>query len=87
MDRDARPADAAHAMTTVLRYQRDGRFGRALRGEEPQRADVTATIDADAARERSETAGYAIDAHAVAAAIVERLLAGRTIAIAPQKRR
>ena len=32
-----------------------------------------------------ETASYVVDAAAVAAAIVERLLAGRTIAVAPPR--
>jgi hypothetical protein len=55
-------------MTTLLRYQkRAGRFGREIRSEDSE---------LDAAIERSELAGYVVDADAVAAAIVERLLAG-----------
>jgi hypothetical protein len=64
MNDDPSPADAARAMnTTLLRQQRRaGRFGRTV----------------PAPDERFETLGYAVDPDAVAGAIVERLLAGRT---------
>jgi hypothetical protein len=71
MDPGENGADVARAMTTLLRYQkRAGRFGREVRSEDSE---------LDAAIERSELAGYVVDADAVAAAIVERLLAGRTL--------
>jgi hypothetical protein len=71
MDRDSKRADAAHTMTTLLRYQqRAGRFGRELRGDD---------VDMDDDREGPETLGYVVDADAVAAAIVERLLVGRAL--------
>jgi hypothetical protein len=68
-------------MTTVLRYQqRAGRFGRDVRGED----DLRTAMETDRADERSEAAAYVVDADAVAAAIIARLLAGRTIAPPPQ---
>jgi hypothetical protein len=58
-------------MTTLLRHEkRAGRFGREIRSEDSE---------LDAAIERSELAGYVVDADAVAAAIADRLLAGRTL--------
>jgi len=66
-------------MTTALRnLRRAGRFGRELRGDEPQAAPEGVCFD---------TASYVIDADAVAAAIVDRLLVGRTLAVAPPRRR
>ncbi len=75
MHDDPQPADAGHAMTTLLRYQqqRAGRFGRAVPHEDDD-ANETG---------QSEIARYAIDADAVAEAIVARLLAGRTIQCRP----
>jgi hypothetical protein len=71
MDRPPKRADAARAMTTLLRHEkRAGRFGREIRSEDSE---------LDAAIERSEMAGYVVDADAVAAAIADRLLAGRTL--------
>jgi hypothetical protein len=88
MDRDARPADAAHAMTTVLRQQqRVGRFGRELPGDEVLMDDSRTRMETDDAGEHFNTADYVIDVDAVAAAIVDRLIAGRTIAAAPPKQR
>jgi len=73
MHRRAKPADAADAMTTMLRnQQRAGRFGREVRGDEVQTENT-------AGGERFATVGYVIDPDAVAAAIVDRLVAGRTI--------
>jgi hypothetical protein len=78
MDAGAKPADAAHAMTTMLRdQQRAGRFGRKVRGAEVQTND---------ARERKERVDNVIDPDAVAAAIIERLVAGRTLAVTTPKR-
>jgi hypothetical protein len=53
-------------MTTALLLQRrSGRFGR--------------DIEAEPVADRSAVVGYDIDPEAVAAAILERLVAGRTI--------
>jgi hypothetical protein len=78
MERDPKPADAAPAMTTLLRHQRAGRFGRAVptEGVETDEARTAMTRG----EERSQYAGYEVDADAVAEAIVARLLAGRTLA-------
>lgn len=65
-------------MTTMLTYrQRAGRFGREVRGDEVHAEDAKTTI----VMEGAMTAGYAIDADAVAAAIVDRLVAGRTLRV------
>jgi hypothetical protein len=79
MDHDPKPADAAHAMTTLLRYQqRAGRFGRAVPSEDVEIDETrTAMTKGD---ERSQSAGYEIDPDTVAEAIIARLLAGRTLA-------
>jgi hypothetical protein len=78
MDRDRKPADAARAMTTLLRYQqRAGRFGRAVPSEDVEPDETRTPMTQD--EERSLTAGYVIDADAVAEAIITRLVAGRTI--------
>jgi hypothetical protein len=78
MDHDPTPADAAHDMTTVLRYhQRVGRFGREVRGDDVQMPDPRTEMETDGAG--FETAGYVVDPDAVASAIISRLLAGRTI--------
>jgi hypothetical protein len=88
MSHDERDADAALAMTTVLRYQqRAGRFGRDVRGvDEVQMDDARTAMETDCDDDCRRTAGYVIDAHAVAAAIVERLLAGRTLKPPPAAR-
>jgi hypothetical protein len=71
MDRDSKRADAAHTMTTLLRYQqRAGRFGRELRGDE---------VETYEDRESVPAVSYVVDADAVAAALVDRLLAGRAL--------
>jgi hypothetical protein len=62
------PADAARAMRTMTRQEEPdaatrGRFGR----------------DVQAPPERVEAVGYEIDPDAVAAAIIDRLLAGRAL--------
>ena len=43
-------------------------------------------METDGTGERLELAGYVVDAHAVAEAIIRRLMAGRTAAPAPRKR-
>jgi hypothetical protein len=78
MDRDPKRADAAHAMTTLLRYQqRAGRFGRAVPSEDVEPYETGTPMPKD--EDSSTTAGYVIDADAVAEAIIARLVAGRTI--------
>jgi hypothetical protein len=80
MDSVPRPADAAHDMTTLLRYhKRAGRFGREVRTDEGETYETRTAMATDGAREGSQTVGYVVDADAVAAAIVDRLLAGRTL--------
>jgi hypothetical protein len=88
MAEDPSPVDTAHAMKTATRYQQQdalgrGRFGRevrsALAADDVPMADARTTMQTDRASGRFDTAGYEIDAHAVADAIVDRLLAGRTL--------
>jgi hypothetical protein len=75
MDRDPKRADAAHAMTTLLRYQqRAGRFGRAVPSE-----DVETRTPMPKDEEPTPAVGYVVDADAVAEAIIARLVAGRTL--------
>ena len=81
-----RAVDTSHAMKTATRYERQeaarGRFGREVRpapAADVQMADARTTMQTDRAEERIETAGYEIDADAVADAILSRLLAGRTL--------
>ena len=79
MDQDPRPADAAHAMTTALRYQPAAgtlRTGGPRRGRKATQGQAMQTDGAD---ERFERLDYEVDADAVAAAIVSRLLAGGTL--------
>jgi hypothetical protein len=79
MDRDSKRADAAHAMTTLLRYQqRAGRFGRTMPSEDVEPYETGTPMPND--EEPALSAGYVIDADAVAEAIIARLVAGRTIA-------
>ena len=54
--------------------QRQGRFGRDVRGADGSTDDVRMAMQIEEAR--FERLGYEIDADAVAAAIVSRLLAG-----------
>jgi hypothetical protein len=69
---DLTPADAAHVMRTGTRRQQPvrGRFARDSQGP---------TRPSGGAPDRVEITGYEIDADAVAAAIVDRLIAGRTL--------
>jgi hypothetical protein len=82
---DPIPADAAHAMQTLTRYQRQaarGRFGRDVPGlaaDDVQMADARTTMQTDDVPERAVAMGYLIDPDAVAAAIIDRLMAGRTL--------
>jgi hypothetical protein len=84
---DPIPADAAHAMETLTRYQQDqraarGRFGRDVPGpatDDVQMADARTTMEADDTPERAAAIGYQVDPDAVAAAIIDRLMAGRTL--------
>ena len=65
-------------MTTLLRYQqRAGRFGRALPSEDVEPYETRTPMPDE---DPSTTAGYVIDADAVAEAIIARLVAGRTLA-------
>jgi hypothetical protein len=84
---DPKPADAAHAMQTVTRYPQQhgaarGRFGREVPGlatDDVQMADARTTMQSNDAPEGAQTTGYVIDPDAVAAAIVDRLMAGRAL--------
>jgi hypothetical protein len=79
MDRGTRAADAADAMTTVIRHhKRAGRFGREIREDAPMR-DAATTIETGGADAPSDAVSYVIDPDAVADAIISRLVAGRTI--------
>ena len=80
-----RSADAGHAMQTTLRYEQQdertrlgqqGRFGRAHPAEDVHVADAETMSEPDGERERY--ARYTVDPDAVARAILERLVAGRT---------
>jgi hypothetical protein len=81
---DSIPADAAHAMQALTRYQQHarGRFGREVPApatEDVQMADARKTMQSDPGDDAYETGGYQIDPHAVADAIIDRLMAGRTL--------
>jgi hypothetical protein len=82
---DPIPADAAHEMQTVIRsHTKDrtarGRFGRDVPGPAADDVqDARTTMKTDDGLERLETLGYEVDADAVAEAIIDRLLAGRTL--------
>ena len=74
-------------MTTALLYeQRVGRFGRRLAGDAPRMADGS-SHESPGAEPRFEATSYVVDAEAVAAAIIDRLLAGRTLPPPPRKPR
>ena len=84
-------ADAAHAMQTVTRYEqqdgtsepvKEGRFGRDARlGDHIDEARANKLSDPT----DEPLVDYVVDPQAVAAAIVERLLAGRTLGPLPQR--
>jgi hypothetical protein len=92
MDRDASPADAAHAMKTATRYQqqvtRRGRFGRDVSTspaiDDAQTFESRTTMLKDGPDGRNGTEVYMIDANAVAEAILTRLIAGRTFPPPPR---
>lgn len=82
---DSIAVDTTHAMKTASRYEKSegrarGRFGRIAAPDDVQMADARTTMQTDRGDERTETARYEVDAHAVADAILIRLLAGRTLA-------
>ena len=83
-------ADAAHVMEMVTRYEQDGtsepakegRFGRDARlGDHIDEARTDKLTD----RMDEPLVDYVVDPQAVAAAIVERLLAGRTFGPLPER--
>ena len=74
------PADVVGGQTDDKAAR--GRFGRDVPGpaaEDVQMADARTTMPSDGALECAETVGYVIDPDAVAAAIIDRLMAGRTL--------
>ena len=89
--------DAAHAMTTALRYHHyqeldellprtAGRFGREVRTiacPDPEMSPPR-TEEVERMRERMKKSGYDVDPRLIAAAILERLTAG---GIAPSDRK
>jgi hypothetical protein len=80
MDGMPTTADAAHPMTTALRYQQHdkaGRFGREVltMPDDGEMGDVSAGRGA----ESLGTGRYEIDAHAVAEVILARLAVGGTL--------
>jgi hypothetical protein len=80
-------ADAVHAMPALTRYELEdrtarGRFGRGASApatEDGQMAEARTSMQDDA----FEAVGYEVDADAVAAAIIARLVAGRTLPCRP----
>jgi hypothetical protein len=88
MYQDPPPADEAHAMNTVFRCQQPaGRFGRDVRDADAQLTDPRTTMQTNSDGTGFETTMYAVDADAVAEAIVSRLLAGRTFPPPPAEPR
>jgi hypothetical protein len=87
MAEDPISADAVHAMSALTRYEvhdrtARGRFGRGASApatEDVQMAEARTSMQEDA----FEAVGYEIDADAVAAAIIARLVAGRTLPCRP----
>jgi hypothetical protein len=86
MDEARARADARHAMQTTLRHEqqdghaepaREGRFGRAPETTERPVTDPGTSIERDAGQ--IDVVCYEVDPDAVARAILERLVAGRTI--------
>jgi hypothetical protein len=96
MDEARRSADAPGAMETTLRDEqqdgrsepgREGRFGRVLPTDDVPVADSRTTMDPDGEQERLDLVRYEVDPAAVAAAILERLVAGRTLRLRRDDRR
>jgi hypothetical protein len=88
MDEVRARADARHAMQTTLRYEqqhgcsepvREGRFGRAPEITDRLVTDASTPTERDAGPERIDVLRYQVDPDAVARAILERLVAGRTL--------
>jgi hypothetical protein len=75
-----------HPADSVGGHKQDGpargRFGREVSApatEDVQMADARKTMQSEHADEGFETGAYKVDAHAVADAILARLMAGRTL--------
>jgi hypothetical protein len=88
MDEVRRSADAPHAMETTLRHEqqdgrsepgREGRFGRVPPTDDVPLADARTTMEPDGEQQRVDLVRYEVDPDAVAAAILARLVAGRTL--------
>jgi hypothetical protein len=85
MSRPGKGADAARVTTTATRddEQQDvrGRFARTVPPEAHGLDSVaeTRTVQVDQMRNRMKRAGYRVDSHAVAEAIIARLKAGGTV--------
>ena len=99
---DPIPVDAAHAMRTLTRYQQHppdvgghdsparGRFGREVPApatEDVQMADARKMMQSEHGDDAFETGGYQVDPHAVADAIIDRLMAGRIFRTHPAEER
>ena len=88
MAEDPIAADGVHAMPALTRYEQDtrrGRFGRDVPApvtDDVLMADARTSMQSGA-EGRFEIATYEIDPDAVAGAIVEWLLAGRTLLVHP----
>ena len=89
MDEVRACADARHARQTTLRYEqqpgptepaRQGRFGRAPETPTPPVTDAsTPTTEPDDRPTPIDARSYVVDPDAVARAILDRLIAGRTL--------
>jgi hypothetical protein len=88
MDEVRACADARHAMQSTLRYEqqtgpsepaRQGRFGRAPETPNPPVTDSSTPTGRDDRPLPIDVRSYTVDPDAVARAILDRLLAGRTI--------
>ena len=95
MDEIRRSADGPHAMESTLRDEqqdgrsepgREGRFGRVLPTDDVPVGDARTTMDPDGEYERVDLVRYEVDPDAVAAAILARLVAGRTLRIGRRRR-
>ena len=80
MDSSPELADAAHAMNTAIRYiKRPGRFGREVRDDRVPTAERGTIMESNDAGKPSQPSGYMVDPSMVAAAIIDRLIAGRIL--------
>ena len=82
-------------MQITLRYEQqrgrpapglEGRFGRAPASDDVPVTHARTTMDPNGEQERIDLARYEIDPDAVARAILDRLVAGRTIPAPPADR-